>query len=216
MGCHFLLPDPEIEPGSPALQADSLPTELWGKHDTCLDALCRDDNALPATLLGLSHLIQRQSGDWRTHPASRYSSLPSWWKALTWATDTSSASPGSGWNSLWVEFKLSLRENTFCLISHHGQSSCTNTPYRAVGSWLPGPTLVANKSDIANSLSKKSYEHHHRPAWTSWRQVKSHLNIYTSKLDSAIREAGRRGSFQRRYPKSHRALELVHTMCIGY
>ena len=25
------LPDSEIEPGSPALQADSLPTELWGK-----------------------------------------------------------------------------------------------------------------------------------------------------------------------------------------
>ena len=25
------LPDPGIEPGSPALQADSLPTELWGK-----------------------------------------------------------------------------------------------------------------------------------------------------------------------------------------
>ena len=25
------LPDPRIEPGSPALQADSLPTELWGK-----------------------------------------------------------------------------------------------------------------------------------------------------------------------------------------
>ena len=24
------LPDPGIEPGSPALQADSLPTELWG------------------------------------------------------------------------------------------------------------------------------------------------------------------------------------------
>ena len=25
------LPDPGIKPGSPALQADSLPTELWGK-----------------------------------------------------------------------------------------------------------------------------------------------------------------------------------------
>ena len=25
------LPDPEIEPRSPALKADSLPTELWGK-----------------------------------------------------------------------------------------------------------------------------------------------------------------------------------------
>ena len=28
------LPDPGIEPGSPALQADSLPTEPWGKPDT--------------------------------------------------------------------------------------------------------------------------------------------------------------------------------------
>ena len=26
------LPDPGIEPGSPVLQADSLPTELWEKH----------------------------------------------------------------------------------------------------------------------------------------------------------------------------------------
>ena len=35
MGCHFLLqgnlPNPGIEPWSPALQADSLPTELQGK-----------------------------------------------------------------------------------------------------------------------------------------------------------------------------------------
>ena len=28
----WYLPDPRIEPSSPALQADSLPTELWGKH----------------------------------------------------------------------------------------------------------------------------------------------------------------------------------------
>ena len=37
MGCHFPsagdLPDPGIEPGSPALQADSLPTELSGKSE---------------------------------------------------------------------------------------------------------------------------------------------------------------------------------------
>ena len=26
------LPDPGIKPGSPALQEDSLPTELWGKN----------------------------------------------------------------------------------------------------------------------------------------------------------------------------------------
>ena len=35
MDCHFLLqenlPDSGIEPRSPALKADSLPTELWGK-----------------------------------------------------------------------------------------------------------------------------------------------------------------------------------------
>ena len=29
------LPDPGIEPGSPALQADSLPTELQGKLGAC-------------------------------------------------------------------------------------------------------------------------------------------------------------------------------------
>ena len=34
VGCHFLLqdlPDPGIKPASPALQADSLPTDLSGK-----------------------------------------------------------------------------------------------------------------------------------------------------------------------------------------
>ena len=31
MGCHFFLQDPGIQPRSPALQADSLPTELCGK-----------------------------------------------------------------------------------------------------------------------------------------------------------------------------------------
>ena len=31
------LPDPGIEPGFPALQADSLPTELGGKPPSCLD-----------------------------------------------------------------------------------------------------------------------------------------------------------------------------------
>ena len=30
------LPDPGIKPGSPALQADSFPTELQGKHNTLL------------------------------------------------------------------------------------------------------------------------------------------------------------------------------------
>ena len=33
------LPDPGIEPGSPALQAVSLPTELWGKPNSWLDYL---------------------------------------------------------------------------------------------------------------------------------------------------------------------------------
>ena len=31
MGCHVLLPNPEIEPRSPALQEDSLPSEPPGK-----------------------------------------------------------------------------------------------------------------------------------------------------------------------------------------
>ena len=36
MGGHFLLlPDPGIEPGSPVLQADSLPSESLGKHPFC-------------------------------------------------------------------------------------------------------------------------------------------------------------------------------------
>ena len=39
VGCHFPspgdLPDPGIEPGSPALQADSLSTELWRKSVHC-------------------------------------------------------------------------------------------------------------------------------------------------------------------------------------
>ena len=35
------LPDPGIEPRSSALQADSLPTELWGKPDLCIDPLYR-------------------------------------------------------------------------------------------------------------------------------------------------------------------------------
>ena len=30
VGCHFLLPDPGIKPASPALQADSLPSEPLG------------------------------------------------------------------------------------------------------------------------------------------------------------------------------------------
>ena len=37
VGCHFLLqgdlPDPGIEPGPPALQADSLPSELNGPSE---------------------------------------------------------------------------------------------------------------------------------------------------------------------------------------
>ena len=42
MGCHSLpgdLPDPEIEPGSPALQADSLPSEPYSSEGLTLNAL---------------------------------------------------------------------------------------------------------------------------------------------------------------------------------
>ena len=35
------LPDPGIEPTSPALQADSLPTELWGKPNSPFDLLVK-------------------------------------------------------------------------------------------------------------------------------------------------------------------------------
>ena len=34
------LPDPEIESGSPALQADTLPTELSGKNSWCSVNIC--------------------------------------------------------------------------------------------------------------------------------------------------------------------------------
>ena len=36
------LPNPGIEPGSPALQADSLPTELSGKSETCVELMSKD------------------------------------------------------------------------------------------------------------------------------------------------------------------------------
>ena len=36
------LPDPGIKPGSPALQADSSPTELWGKPTTNCSYLWKD------------------------------------------------------------------------------------------------------------------------------------------------------------------------------
>ena len=43
VGCHFLsprdLPNPGIEPGSPALLADSLPTELQGKPTISLTVI---------------------------------------------------------------------------------------------------------------------------------------------------------------------------------
>ena len=43
VGCHFLLrdlPDPGIEPRSPALQADTLPSKPPGKLKKCLLGLC--------------------------------------------------------------------------------------------------------------------------------------------------------------------------------
>ena len=129
-------------------------TELSGKTDTYVVTRCREVPALPATLLrGLS---QRQSRDWRTHTESGYSSLCRWRKALTWATNTFSASPGAGWNSPWVEFKLRLRENAFCSVSHQAELLHQHT-LQARWSWLLGPTLVANERDTANSLSEKSY-----------------------------------------------------------
>ena len=36
-----VLPDPGIEPRSPALQADSLPTELWGKPSCYVVLICK-------------------------------------------------------------------------------------------------------------------------------------------------------------------------------
>ena len=48
------LPDPGIEPGSPAFQADSLPTELWGK-------------ILPFGKISYEALIQLSADGWQLH-----------------------------------------------------------------------------------------------------------------------------------------------------
>ena len=58
VGCHFLLqgdlPDSGIKPRSPALQADSLLTELWGKRMTNLDTILKSrDITLPTKV----HLV---------------------------------------------------------------------------------------------------------------------------------------------------------------
>ena len=53
------LPDPGIEPGSPALQADALPSEPPGKpseEETCLKFGHSEEN-LKATLVGNLHLL---------------------------------------------------------------------------------------------------------------------------------------------------------------
>ena len=77
------LPDPGIEPESPALQADSLPTELSGKPPQIKmsgDQACSD----PADLTGKSHpmddtvhdILQARILEWVAIPFPRVSSQP--------------------------------------------------------------------------------------------------------------------------------------------
>ena len=56
------LPDPEIKPGSPALQADSLPTELSGKPIDYYNSLKESENQadlIPRCKMG-NRLTMRQ------------------------------------------------------------------------------------------------------------------------------------------------------------
>ena len=66
MGCQFLfqggLPKPEIEPGSPALQADSLPTELQGKplnlrHSALIWGFCNSTHVNESVYINLVYMF---------------------------------------------------------------------------------------------------------------------------------------------------------------
>ena len=47
------LPDPGIKPGSPALQTDSLPTELWGKPQLSLDTCAGSSSLVSRAVMSL-------------------------------------------------------------------------------------------------------------------------------------------------------------------
>ena len=79
------LPNPGMEPGSPALQADSLPTELQGKHhvSACMYAKLLSHVAslrpcepyrLPSSLV--QGILQARVLEWVAMPFSRVSSQP--------------------------------------------------------------------------------------------------------------------------------------------
>ena len=112
VGCYFLLqrilPDPGIEPGSPALQADSLPCEPLGKivkiykrinvqhaHQTyfcCLvDQSCLFCNPVDCCLPGSSvHVIsQARILEWLPFPFSRGSLWPRNWTLMSCIADDS-------------------------------------------------------------------------------------------------------------------------------
>ena len=69
MGCHFLLPgnlpNPGIEPGSPVLQADSLPTEQQRKDDRKL-GLCHIEKILMTEVRNFYLFWQAQAGRGKT------------------------------------------------------------------------------------------------------------------------------------------------------
>ena len=69
------LPDPGIEPRSPALQAYSLPTELWGKPKVKWKLLsCVPLFSAPWTVV--HGILQARILEWVTFPFSRGSSQP--------------------------------------------------------------------------------------------------------------------------------------------
>ena len=70
------LPDPGIEPGSPALQADSLPTELQGKLKT-LSKNCRGRNTSKLILWGHHHPDTKTRQ--RQHTKKKTSGQYHWW-----------------------------------------------------------------------------------------------------------------------------------------
>ena len=151
------LPDPGIEPRSTALQADSLRTELSGKTDTYVVTPCREVPALPATLLG--QRVAWVKGSLGTEePTQKADIIHTAGEGRPWPGPQILSQPLQVQAEILLEWSLnSAWERMHFAQSVTRQSSCTSALYRPVGSWLLGPTLVANESDTANSLSEKSY-----------------------------------------------------------
>ena len=108
------LPHPGIEPGSPALQADSLPTELsgkpWGGKTvfqwwSCPESKCPDSLRLPPRIQqSLSWLFPGPVPPWSTAFLSSSLWEPSWSEGwitgmthLCWNSETLNSPVSSGW-----------------------------------------------------------------------------------------------------------------------